>query len=476
MNAKKIISTFIIAVIASFLVVLVTLKIIDYKPRVIEIKQKAPVYLTSNAQNVPENINFVNAANSSINSVVHIKTQYIQENTYNSLYDFFFGSGGQGGYSSPVISSGSGVIISSDGYIITNNHVIENSNNIEVILNDKSSYKAKIIGTDPNTDIALLKIDKTNLPVIKYGNSDDLKIGEWVLAVGNPFNLNSTVTAGIVSAKARNISTTSPYSIESFIQTDAAVNPGNSGGALINIKGELVGINTAIVSRTGSYVGYSFAIPINIVKKVVKDLLEFGKVQRAYLGVSIADLNADISKSLGISETKGVYINEVNKGGAAADAGILPGDIIIKIGNFNIDNIGQLHEQVSKYRPGDKVNITVLRNGKKKTFEIKFKNEKGNTSTYIKNNKYILGAKFNELSLREKQQLGISSGMQITELGPGKFRSVGVKKGFIVTKLNNKKINTISDVESALSMSKSGVLVEGIYPNGNSAFYAFGLK
>ena len=475
MNVKKIISTFIIAVIASFLVVLVTLKIIDYKPKVIEVKEKEPVYFTNNTSMVPENVNFVNAAKSSINSVVHIKTQYVQENSYNSLYDFFFGSGGQT-YSAPVISSGSGVIISSDGYIVTNNHVVENSNNIEVILNDKSSYNAKIIGRDPNTDIALLKIDKTNLPVIRYGNSDDLQIGEWVLAVGNPFNLNSTVTAGIVSAKARNISSLSPYSIESFIQTDAAVNPGNSGGALINIKGELVGINTAIVSRTGSYVGYSFAIPINIVKKVVKDLLEFGKVQRAYLGVSIADLNADLSKQLGVSETKGVYVNQVNQGGAASDAGMLAGDIIIKIGDFNIDNIGQLHEQMSKYSPGDKVNFTILRNGKTKEIQVKFKNENGETKISKANTAYILGAKFNEISASKKQQLGISSGIQISELGPGKFRSVGIKKGFIITKLNNKKVNTISDVNQALSMSKSGVLVEGIYPNGSMAYYAFGLK
>ena len=475
MNVKKIIYSFIIAVIASFFSVIIVLKFIDKKPKVITVEQKQPVYFTSNTSAIPENINFVNAANSSINSVVHVKTQYIQENTYNSLYDFFFGSGGQT-YQSPVISSGSGVIISNDGYIITNNHVIQNSTDIEVILNDKSSYKAKIIGTDPNTDIALLKIDKTNLPVIKYGNSDDLKVGEWVLAVGNPFNLNSTVTAGIVSAKARNIGISSPYSIESFIQTDAAVNPGNSGGALVNIKGELVGINTAIMSRTGSYVGYSFAIPINIVKKVVKDLLEFGRVQRAYLGISIADLNADIAKSLGISETKGVYVNDVNPGGSAEEAGIKAGDIIIKIGNFDIDNIGQLHEQISKYSPGDKVNVTVLRNGSRKDYEVSFKNKNGNTSVSRTNSAYILGASFKELSNSEKQRLGISDGIKISELGPGKFRSVGIKKGFIITKLNNKKVNTVSDVKSALSLSKSGVLVEGVYPNGSTAYYAFGLK
>lgn len=474
MNAKKIISTFIIAVITSFIVTLISIKLFDKNLTKTTLINKEPVYLTSNNNLVPENINFVNAANSSINSVVHVKTQYIQENSYNNIYDFFFGDGNSQTYSTPVISSGSGVIISNDGYIITNNHVIENANNIQVILNDKSSYDAKVIGKDENTDIALLKINASHLPVIKYGNSDDLNIGEWVLAVGNPFNLNSTVTAGIVSAKARNIGLSSPYSIESFIQTDAAVNPGNSGGALINIKGELVGINTAIMSRTGSYVGYSFAIPINIVKKVVKDLLEYGKVQRAYLGVSIIDLDAEVAKKLGINETKGVYINKVNSNGAADIAGIKPGDIIIKINNFNIENIGQLHEQMSKFSPGDNIKISVKRNGYIKEFNVNFK--KINSALLKQNYNNILGAEFKELSEFEKKKLNIQNGIIVNKLKNGKLLSVGVKKGFIITKLNNKKINTISDIKTALSLSKSGVLVEGIYPSGKHAYYAFGLN
>lgn len=474
MNAKKIISTFIIAVITSFIVTLISIKLFDKNLTKTTLINKEPVYLTSNNNLVPENINFVNAANSSINSVVHVKTQYIQENSYNNIYDFFFGDGNSQTYSTPVISSGSGVIISNDGYIITNNHVIENANNIQVILNDKSSYDAKVIGKDENTDIALLKINASHLPVIKYGNSDNLNVGEWVLAVGNPFNLNSTVTAGIVSAKARNIGLSSQYSIESFIQTDAAVNPGNSGGALINIKGELVGINTAIMSRTGSYVGYSFAIPINIVKKVVKDLLEYGKVQRAYLGVSIIDLDAEVAKKLGINETKGVYINKVNLNGSADIAGIKAGDIIIKINNFNIENIGQLHEQMSKFSPGDNIKISVKRNGYIKEFNVNFKKINSDLSKQNYNN--ILGAEFKELSEFEKKKLNIQNGIIVNKLKNGKLLSVGVKKGFIITKLNNKKINTISDIKTALSLSKSGVLVEGIYPSGKHAYYAFGLN
>ena len=474
MNAKKIISTFIIAVITSFIVTLISIKLFDKNLTKTTLINKEPVYLTSNNNLVPENINFVNAANSSINSVVHVKTQYIQENSYNNIYDFFFGDGNSQTYSTPVISSGSGVIISNDGYIITNNHVIENANNIQVILNDKSSYDAKVIGKDENTDIALLKINASHLPVIKYGNSDNLNVGEWVLAVGNPFNSNSTVTAGIVSAKARNIGLSSQYSIESFIQTDAAVNPGNSGGALINIKGELVGINTAIMSRTGSYVGYSFAIPINIVKKVVKDLLEYGKVQRAYLGVSIIDLDAEVAKKLGINETKGVYINKVNLNGSADIAGIKAGDIIIKINNFNIENIGQLHEQMSKFSPGDNIKISVKRNGYIKEFNVNFKKINSDLSKQNYNN--ILGAEFKELSEFEKKKLNIQNGIIVNKLKNGKLLSVGVKKGFIITKLNNKKINTISDIKTALSLSKSGVLVEGIYPSGKHAYYAFGLN
>ena len=310
---------------------------------------------------------FTLAAQKTVPAVVHVRivekqmVQYYQ----NPLYNFFYGNSQKQYRVQPVVASGSGVIISDDGYIITNNHVVENADEIEVTLNDKRTYIAKLIGTDTFTDIALIKIDENKLPFITYGDSENLKIGEWVLAVGNPFNLTSTVTAGIVSAKARNINILNKkYAVESFIQTDAAVNPGNSGGALVNTEGELVGINTAIESRTGSYTGYSFAVPVSIAKKVVEDLRKYGKVQRAYIGVSINDINSEFAKSNGIKKIEGVYINGVNENGAAKNAGLLEGDIILKVAGVPVNKVSELQEQISKYRPGDKINFSIKRKNK----------------------------------------------------------------------------------------------------------------
>ncbi len=320
---------------------------------------------------------FTEAAEKSVHAVVHIKTKFTEEYYSNPIYDFFFGVPSRRYEQVVPLSSGSGVIVSPNGYIVTNFHVIRNADIIEVTLNDKRKYKAQVVGVDKMTDLALLKIDAKDLPFLEYGDSDKLKVGEWVLAVGNPFNLTSTVTAGIVSAKARSLSVMSRYGIEAYIQTDAAVNPGNSGGALVNTKGQLVGINAAIASNTGSYTGYSFAIPVNIVKKVVADLIKYGKVQRAFIGASIVDLNADIAKYLGIKETEGVYIYDLNPRGAAYEAGMQKGDIITKINNTDIKSLPQLQEQLAKYRPGDIVTFTVLRDGKTLTFEVKLKNVYG---------------------------------------------------------------------------------------------------
>ncbi len=324
---------------------------------------------------------FTFAAEQSLSGVVHVKTKFQQKTKYYSNpFDFFFGDKIYEYTPPPVLSSGSGVIISKDGYIVTNNHVIDKSQEIEVVLNDKRSYHAKLIGTDPSTDLAVLKIDCKNLPLLSYGNSDELKVGEWVIAVGNPFNLTSTVTAGIVSAKARNINILSKrFAIESFIQTDAAVNPGNSGGALVNRKGELVGINTAIASKTGSYVGYSFAIPVSIVKKIVKDIIEFGKVQRAFLGINIIEINSENLESLGMDKIEGIYVSKVNENSGADKSGMKKGDIILKVENIIVNNKAQLLEQISKYRPADKINITVKSNGKLKKLTIILQNIDGNT-------------------------------------------------------------------------------------------------
>ncbi len=331
-----------------------------------------PTQLTSYssfaAANAPD---FVMSAEKTVNSVVHIKTIVEHKNNlaYDPFQDWFFG--GRQRQPNMMQGSGSGVIISQDGYIVTNNHVINEATKIEVVLNDKRTYVAEVIGTDPNTDLALLRIKENSLPFVNYGNSDDVKVGEWVLAVGNPFNLNSTVTAGIVSAKGRNINILehnaqggSLAPIESFIQTDAAVNPGNSGGALVSTTGDLVGINTAIASNNGSYQGYSFAIPVNIVKKVVSDLIEFGTVQRAFIGLSIQDIDSKFAEEKRIKQLKGVYVNGLTENGAGEEAGIKIGDIVTKVENVAVKSTSELLEQIGKFRPSDKVNVTVVRNEK----------------------------------------------------------------------------------------------------------------
>jgi len=351
--------------------------------------------LTTNGQAM----DFTEAAEKSIHAVVHVTSKYNLENddSYsNPIYEWLFGEVQR----QPSVSFGSGVIISEDGYIVTNNHVVEESDEIQIVLNDKRTYSAKILGKDPSTDLALLKVDAENLPFISYGNSDALKVGEWVLAVGNPFNLTSTVTAGIVSAKARNINILrgrSKYPIESYIQTDAAVNPGNSGGALVNLKGELIGINSAIISPSGSYSGYSFAIPINLVKKVVADFIKYGEVQRAVLGVEIRDVDSEIANDNKLDKIEGVYIMTVNEG-AAKEAGIKQGDLVLEVNNVKVNSTAELTEQIGKYRPGETIFVTIKRDNKRKQFEVLLRNMHGSTKI-VKSEEYLsmLGASFQKL-------------------------------------------------------------------------------
>jgi Do/DeqQ family serine protease len=426
---------------------------------------------------------FTIAAEKTVNAVVHIQITYNQTNNQPSMYDFFFGDPLNQGFGQrmPQTASGSGVIISADGYIVTNNHVIENADKIEVVLNDKRKYTAKLIGTDLATDIALLKIDEKELPTIPFGNSDLLKIGEWVLAVGNPFNLTSTVTAGIVSAKERNINLLNQkqdnkYAIEAFIQTDAAVNPGNSGGALVNTAGELVGINTAIASQTGSYTGYSFAIPVTIVKKVVTDLMEFGTVQRALLGVNIQDVDAKIAEEMKMDKPEGVLVVNVNQGSAAEDAGIEEKDIIIKVNDVSVNKVAELQEQISRYSPGHKVTLTLIRDKKIKIFSVTLKNSLGTTDVINKNISDILGANFAEVSKNDKEKLGIEKGVQVVELNSGKLMRAGVKQGFIITHINRKEVDTPKEIQDLLQDTHGGIYLQGIYPDGEIAYYAFGLE
>jgi Do/DeqQ family serine protease len=360
---------------------------------------------------------------------------------------------------------------------VTNNHVIKGAEDIAVTLNDNREFDAQIVAADPSTDLALLKIDAKNLAFIPFGNSDDMKLGEWVLAVGNPYNLTSTVTAGIISARARNLDIISGnYKIESFLQTDAALNPGNSGGALVNIKGELIGITTAIMSPTGGFSGNSFAIPSTIVKKVIDDLKNYGKVQRAVLGVTPTDVNAEVAKQHKLSVTEGVYVSDVRNNGAAYDAGIKEGDVILKLGNVSTENTSRLQEELSKFNPHEKVNVTILRDNKEITYTVTLKSlDNEITLSKASNEITLMGAKFSELSSEEKQKLGIKYGVKISDLKPGKFSKAGIEEGFIITRMNNNEVSSIDDVKNILNKTRGGLYIEGLYPNGVIAYYAFGI-
>lgn len=453
------------------------------------------------ANRIPSsNTDFTVAAENTINCVVSIKTfasarQQYQGNRYFDPFEFFFGPGY--GNNSPrrqqpqqpqqseklqPLGLGSGVIISPDGYIVTNNHVIKGAEKLEVTLNNNEKYVAKVIGSDENTDLALLKVDAKDLSAITFGNSDDLKIGEWVLAVGNPFGFTSTVTAGIVSAKARNIGEATSQranSIDSFIQTDAAVNQGNSGGALVNINGELVGINTAIYSQTGNYAGYSFAIPSSTVSKVVKDLKEYGSVQRAVLGISYQPLNAELAKEKNITATtEGLYVASVSDRSAAMQAGLKEGDVITKINGATVKNSGQIMEQMNKQRPGDKITITYIRDNKVLTTTATLHNDQGNTKLTKSSSVASLGCGFLEIDDEKKKELQINNGVEVVGLKAGKFRNAGIKEGFIITEINNTPVNSREDIENIYnsimsSSSKRKVMVVfGYNPNGTEEVYA----
>lgn len=443
-----------------------------------------PAQLASYAPAVAEagSIDFTQAAEMSIHGVVHINTEMEVEAYRDPYYEYFFGPQQKG--TQKAQASGSGVIVRKDGYIVTNNHVIDNATKISVVMNNKKTYEAKLVGTDPSTDIAVLKIEAANLPSIDFGNSDELKVGEWVLAVGNPFNLTSTVTAGIVSAKARNInilkgnSDKNIFPIESFIQTDAAVNPGNSGGALVNSRGQLVGINTAIASVTGSYSGYSFAVPVNIVKKVAADIIETGVVQRGFLGVNIRDIDQNLANQLKLDDNTGIYVTGIVEGGAASKSGLKTGDIITGVGGVDVNNSPELQEQVGRYRPGQVVDLRVKRGADQLVVPITLRNLDGNTNAMSKNNSEVrssLGATFQETSAEELRKLDIEGGVKVTSVGAGKLAEIGVKKGFIITKVDDTEIRSTKELAAALQNKKGGVLIEGVYPNGTRAYYGFGM-
>ena len=447
---------------------------------------QVPAQLVSNTSVTASQLlpDFTEAANLTVHAVVHIKTEYAGRNSMSdNIFNFreFFGDRMPNEAQTPMMASGSGVIIARDGYIVTNNHVVQDASKIEVTLNDKRTYTASVIGTDPSTDLALVKIDENNLHFISYGNSDNVKIGEWVLAVGNPFNLTSTVTAGIVSAKARNINilgTQDGSAIESFIQTDAAVNRGNSGGALVNTRGELIGINAAIASGTGFYAGYSFAIPVNIVKKVVADMMEFGEVQRAFIGVSIQEVDSKLARDEGFKELRGVYIADVIENGSAQEAGIRKGDIIVSVDGLPVNSRSELLELIGQHRPGNKVDIVVTRDGKESAYKVKLRNKEGNTKvvkTEVQNVDAMLGASFSPAPSELMKKLAINHGIQVTALKDGILMKAGIRQGFIITEVDKKPVHTTADIKQALINKSGGVLIGGIYPNRTRAYYGFGM-
>lgn len=384
----------------------------------------------------------------------------------------------------PIIGSGSGVIINSSGYIVTNNHVINNADDIEVTLHDNRTFKATVIGADPSTDIALLQIKTKDLPSIPLSNSDNVKVGEWVLAVGNPFNLNSTVTAGIVSAKGRSINILqADYPIESFIQTDAAINPGNSGGALVNLQGGLIGINTAIASPTGAYSGYGFAVPSNIVNKVVEDLLKYGTVQRGVLGIGIRSITSDLTREKDLGDLdvyEGVYVDSVYEKSAAENAGVKVGDVILGVDGNNVRNTAELIGIIGRHRPGDKVTLKINRKGSIKDVDVTLKNLQGDSQLAVKETTGalgMLGADFETIDKDLARKLDIDGGVQVKKLYPGKLRqSTDMREGFIVTKADGKAVKSVDDLNKALEGKKGGVMIEGVYPDYPGVYYyAFGL-
>ncbi len=434
---------------------------------------------------------FVEVADLVTPTVVHIITtvEPKQQSGKQQINPFdLFGQGfGFEMPNTPQSGSGSGVIISADGFIVTNNHVIDGATKIRVILNDKREYNAELLGNDPNTDLALLRIDESNLPFAVVGNSDDVKVGQWVLAVGNPFNLTSTVTAGIVSAKGRNLNLLrdarnpeSQYSIESFIQTDAAVNPGNSGGALVSADGMLIGINTAIASQTGQYAGYSFAVPANLMKKIIGDLTKYGEVQRGFLGVSIQDVNSQLADKEGLKEVRGVFVAKVNPKSSAEDAGVKDKDVIIKVENVVVNSSSELQEQVGKRSPGDKVNLTVMRNNKELSFVAILKNKDGKTDI-VKTEKVelnkALDAEFETVNREDRLRLKISNGVRVKKVADKSIlKKAGVPVGFIITSIDKRPVATPSEVKMALDNATEAVLLGGVNPDGSKGFYGIGLN
>lgn len=438
---------------------------------------------TASFVSMPQDIDFVDAAEQTVNAVVHIRTEMTNRSAsyddfFGSLREYFYGNPHQRQAQRSLVGFGSGVVLSADGYIVTNNHVVEGADKIEVTFNDKRKSKAIVVGTDPSTDLALIKVEAEGLHFLKYGNSDEVKIGEWVLAVGNPFNLTSTVTAGIVSAKARNINILgNRSSIESFIQTDAVINRGNSGGALVNNTGQLIGINAAIASHTGVYEGYSFAIPSNIVRKVVDDLIRYGEPQRAFIGIEIREMTSELAEQMNFENIKGVFVAGVMENGGAEEAGIDAGDVITHVDGAEVNTLSQLLEVVGQHRPGDQVLVRIIRDEQVFDYPVTLKNMDGTTEVKKREAVFFnetLGVSLESISSSERNKLKLNSGLKITNLEEGILMRGGISKGFVIVRVNGKSVDDKASLQDALNSKRDNTTrVEGMYPNGMKISFEF---
>jgi serine protease Do len=460
------------AFIGAIVGALFTIRYLGDQPTYTSIEQrqnlKAVNHLSDSSSQFSGAVNFEFAAKAVTPAVVHIRTVFGLGSFSLNALDSYMNPHAQ--------SSGSGVIISDDGYIVTNHHVIEDATSIEVVMNNNQRYFAKLIGKDPSTDLALLKIKARNLPFVKYGNSDALTLGEWVLAIGNPFDLNSTVTAGIISARARNIGILrdkNNLQIESFIQTDAAVNPGNSGGALVNLKGELIGINSAIATSTGAYAGYSFAIPVSLVKKIMDDLLEYGEVQRGLLGIQIDDVDAQLADEEKLDVVQGVFVRAVNKGSAAESSGIEAGDVILAINGHAVNGVSEMQEWVARNRPGQAIEVTYRRSNTDHHVNAVLKKYDGTMEMKKPEVNYLLeGARFEDISYSRLTQLNLDGGVLIKILSEGKWKKAGAKENFIITHIDKAPIDNVADLNRILELKNGGVLIEGLQENGEKGVFA----
>ncbi|MFN8414786.1 MAG: trypsin-like peptidase domain-containing protein [Cytophagaceae bacterium] len=469
---KQVFSQLILSVLAGIFGTAIYLHYFYSSPEVYQVNTIPAIqtnhYNNNTSSHVTSSTDFTFASSVSTPSVVFIST--IGSTQRNNWFDWYFN-----GNAEQVISSGSGVIFSSDGYIITNHHVIQRATKIEVI-HQRNTYEATLVGSDPSADLAVLKIEAKNLPAIKTSSSTSVQIGEWVLAVGNPFNLTSTVTAGIVSAKGRNINVVnSQFPIESFIQTDAAINPGNSGGALVNSKGELIGINTAILSRTGSYTGYGFAVPSDIVIKIVQDIIQYGAVQKAFFGADVVELNTNKVKELKAGDVNGVFIAQLLPDGAAQKSGLQLNDVIIQLNDKKISSKGDFDEYIAYHKPGDKLKVVFKRNGVIQETTLLLTNQEGTTSI-IKKEIYtsnILNADFEVVPKVEKEKLNIENGVKIVHVRAGLINRLGLQEGFIITRINQVPIQSAKEVEDILTKIKGRVIIEGVQSNGSKMIYQY---